>query len=805
MRKNFIYHHLPVKMKRSARLLLPLVCFLFTLTAQTTQSQEPPEMRNMPGEQIQLHTDRSLYITGETVRFRADYLIEGQHPDQPISKVLYVELFNRKEDPLIQQKVALKKGKATGSFTIPRESSSGIFLLQAYTKYQRNFAPNGFARQQLVVVNPDAPPHHGLTTDSSSIRLAVDQGRLVEGKENQMAWFVPPQIHRQTDSLRLANNRGQTIKQLNTASNGLGAAKLIPNDSTTYHMEWLLKNKDTLRKNLPGAQPAGLIANVSTDQNNLTYSLQGPTPSPTFDPPLRIEIINQAYQTCFEDTLSKKPQNGLTRQIPLKKLSYGIHYILLWDKAGKMKKLNPVYIPRKRAGTISVKTSEKHYGRKQPVQLELEPDFPIGDQPVSSMISVVRTGTNLTGHDELPASCILHPELLDHHLTRQGKITKSMKQQIRNILLLWEQNLNPKAFLKQLSHHRPDTLEHLPEYRDLTISGTLLDGETGQPVPDRQVAASVLFNNPQVHLYQTQANGEFIFTLHDLKGAQELYISPYTRQADSINYKIQLNRNFSPLYPDPIKAPFPLEKENKALVEELMINSQLQAHFKKPTDTQEVNDKNTTIFPTRDQISIELDEYIDLETMEQVFLELVPHARIRHDQSGYHFEVLNDQNYALPGAPLLLLDNLPVYDAGKLVKMHPSMIDKIEVINRTYMVGAHAFNGIIMFTTNTDNFGGINFPESSIFTTYQTLQPDTPTGPNEGNKSFNQPGRIPDFRTTLYWNPDQPIKNQPTPVIFNTSDRTGAYKIIVRGYTRDGKLFYGSETFEVKRQNNGPK
>ena len=56
----------------------------------------------------------------------------------------------------------------------------------------------------------------------------------------------------------------------------------------------------------------------------------------------------------------------------------------------------------------------------------------------------------------------------------------------------------------------------------------------------------------------------------------------------------------------------------------------------------------------------------------------------------------------------------------------------------------------------------------------------------------------PDFRTTLFWDPDITIENGTANRLFFTSDQTGMYKIIVEGITDEGIVSLGSAEFEVK-------
>jgi hypothetical protein len=181
-----------------------------------------------------------------------------------------------------------------------------------------------------------------------------------------------------------------------------------------------------------------------------------------------------------------------------------------------------------------------------------------------------------------------------------------------------------------------------------------------------------------------------------------------------------------------------------------------------------------------------MDDYINLKSMKEVFTEIIPVVKVRKSGNRQKLIVTDDHANFLPGSPLLLIDNMPVFDPDKVMQIHPSQVEKIEVINKVYVLGDQAINGIIMIFTKTDNFGGIDRPSQSVFAEFQTMAPSdnftAPVYPTE--KEFNSP--LPDFRNVLLWNLD-----------FYTSDSPGEYEIIVRGFSEDGTPFIGKNSFSV--------
>ena len=95
-----------------------LVCLLLlTVTPLKGWSQDDPfkniEQRfekfsdySLP-EKIYLHTDKTFYLAGEIIWFKIYYVDGIKHQPLDLSKVVYVELVDRNNKPVLQAKIAL--------------------------------------------------------------------------------------------------------------------------------------------------------------------------------------------------------------------------------------------------------------------------------------------------------------------------------------------------------------------------------------------------------------------------------------------------------------------------------------------------------------------------------------------------------------------------------------------------------------------------------------------------------------------------------------------------------------------------
>ena len=67
-------------------------------------------------EKIYVHTDRSFYLCGEVLWFKAYVTNAANNHPLSLSKVVYIEVLNTEHQPVLQAKIASQQGSGNGSF-----------------------------------------------------------------------------------------------------------------------------------------------------------------------------------------------------------------------------------------------------------------------------------------------------------------------------------------------------------------------------------------------------------------------------------------------------------------------------------------------------------------------------------------------------------------------------------------------------------------------------------------------------------------------------------------------------------------
>jgi hypothetical protein len=200
-------------------------------------------------EELLLLTDRGHYITGENINYRAFYRGPAGTGAMEWSKVIYVELIQPNGSTLVQGKVKNDSTGAIGSLSIPEDLPSGTYYLKAYTRWMRNYGPEGFVYTSLKIYDPyneqvlpvDSSSWskisagclpgkvQTLTSDILEVRMEKVNYRSREEVEALLIW-KSPQVHADLaiGVARVGLQGGQTCFQAETFSGTPGKHEYLP-------------------------------------------------------------------------------------------------------------------------------------------------------------------------------------------------------------------------------------------------------------------------------------------------------------------------------------------------------------------------------------------------------------------------------------------------------------------------------------------------------------------------------------------------------------------------------------------------
>jgi hypothetical protein len=451
--------------------------------------------------------------------------------------------------------------------------------------------------------------------------------------------------------------------------------------------------------------------------------------------------------------------------------------------------INPSFTINTNKNQLQITAHKKQYAPREEVLLNIK--TPSLNSKLNLSISIVKKGSR--NHSfVLPASIFSNTQVLkSYHQNAELYSLSKIEQKILNVVY------NQKILNNSISvTSKNKNLRWIPEIRDVSISGIAYNKNTQQAVPNLPIFISAFKDPAQFHIIRTKQHGEFIYSLNNLSKLQDVFLCPKSLNGEEI--ELQINNDFIGLQSKFQPIPLSIDSSQRRFLEELHINFQAGNIYKTDPGTKEIITPSLPFNFKSLPVSVNLDDYVNTPSLEMVFNELVPRCIVIKRKGNYLLTVVNDEENVIYENPLVLVDNIPIFDHNELMKIHPSKIEKIECLPSPIVLGDNMIEGLVMITTRTDNFANVKMPVGSIFLNYQMISASFQFDAPKYDSQINKQSRKADFRTTLYWNPELKLENEKT-LHFYTSDHCSEYEVVVKGFSKNGAFYLGKASITVEK------
>lgn len=738
---------------------------------------------NKLDENIVLITDKGLYLAGEQIWFSSFYTQNGQIAPNDLSKVLYIELFNAKKDIIWQGKFSIEQAQSSGKIDIPSEIFSGTYFLRAYTQLQKNNTPESYFTTAIRIINPSVPLPAPYQVFGEQIVISPNGGRLLQSKDNFIALRLKNGLASLMTAVWVSDQFGNSVAKPVIYKNGLGYLNLTPIDSLQYTLKMVLTDGDTIIKQFPASESSGLSLSIKHENHRLNFSVLNKASSTEKQGSSFYLNVLSKGKKIISGTLT--PYNTLSLEASL--FESKIYLGEITDSIGQVLSRQYFFGDIITPEPILVQTDKQFYKPREKVSLIVKNGLQ-GDTS-NLCISVTERRTSFLNPSLLPNYLADNLSLLPFYLETTMPLDSAAQNQMEIIL-----QLNSFPF-KDIFKEKTNSFYWPPETSDINIAALLRYKKSKEPIGGRKVYVSVLGEWPQLHVNSTLPDGMVYFSLTHSTDAKDVFLSAETKDDEEIELLV-LN-DFSSEVPDIVDAPLEIDSSYKNHLEEnwkaLQVENQFQVLEKLKKDEE-------LPLPARfgkPDYHIETKDFIELSNVEELFKEIVPYTRLKKKSGEYYFEVMDPAKNVVYDDPLIILDDVPLFDYNGLSKLPFSIVESVDVFTKQYIYGDFIFNGIVLIKTKTDDFAGLLMPYGSVFAVYQTITPEVIIQFPDYSEENKKQSRLPEFRTLLFWEPDFILTNKPTNFTFFTSDYSTEYEVIVSGITKDGKRCFGKSSFRV--------
>lgn len=749
-----------------------------SLTSQMTQ------------EAVYVHMDQQTYFSGDSIWLSLDVVDQRFHRPSLWSRNAYVDLLTvdgKRERGIA---VELEKGRGAGQIRIPENLASGIYFICAHTRWMRNAGTDQLAILPVFIVNPgQGVPEFKGEGLSRFIDFFPEGGNLIRGIENRMtfrilsATFLPADFEG-----NLVDDTGKEIVSVKSAVPGMGEFSFIPTVGRSY---FLVPDSafagEVHQYPLPASIENGVALRIDPVKEGFHIATQmaGPPNSHLYWVAHANGLIHHTREIYLREGAAQFP-------LPFSELPEGINILTLLDEAGAVLAERRVFVPIEERLEVRLTNAETSAGRRQEVLLDIELSDEKGN-PVQGDVSISVSLEDPLGHD--PRTLPMQMALSGEHQPLSGVDDLFDREESD----LWMRAHVPAEIQwTRFLEGAQKAPVYVPELYGPVVSGKVTNPKTGEAMPGATVILAV--PGEQAHIYIGKSNREGMFLLSVPGRAQGKELVIRSIGPDGIPSQIEmppLPRLNATQLPEPPQ--WPVDARQRMRMAFL---------HKQARDAYQVFTPRTASLPTQKELYsfygkpdyvYTLDEFTRFTT-EETFVEIVYSVSVRKKKGQFSMRVYNPAaDMVFTDSPLLLIDGIPITDAGEILALKPRQLKRVEVITSRYCKGPSIFGGIVHAITYEGDAKRISKGDDLFLQSYDF--PGEPSSFSRPDYSIDsqQESRLPDFKSLLYWNPAiQTNAEGKAQVRFFTGDGAGVYVIRAEALAPSGKT--GSEIHRIEVQ-----
>ena len=287
-----------------------------------------------PQEKIHLHTDRTMYVPGEKIWFKA-YIVDAlTHQSAALSQYVYVELINP-SDSLVHRVMVCcdDHGLFHGYVFLSDMIPEGDYTLRAYTRYMENTGDDYFFMKAIRIGSLAKASKSTAKPPGSDYDVSFfpEGGNLAEGVRNRVAFKALNRLGAsEFITGAIVDKEGNQLCDVTTVFAGMGSFMISPEAGKTYFLQSKNSNGREKRFQLPIAKKACSLGVLSRNKRHIISLIKTPD-----EPAKLFYLLVHCKGEIFYFSEWNQPDKLVT--LTSDQLPAGVIQILLFDE-----QMNPV-------------------------------------------------------------------------------------------------------------------------------------------------------------------------------------------------------------------------------------------------------------------------------------------------------------------------------------------------------------------------------------------------------------------------------------------------------------------------------
>ena len=829
-------------MRYALFLLVIIFSFLQETEAQSIAEKYLEYKQKPVAEKIYIHFDKSIYHYSDDIWFKV-YMLDGlTNLPVELSNVVNVELIDVSNNILMTKIVKIEDGNGKGDFKLSKDIVGGSYKVRAYTNNMRNWGNEFFFQKDILVINgnaevmdqqliPESLTKNENSDDTTSIvsdkpfylDFLPEGGDMIEGITNQIGFKAVGLAGRGVDVKGdVIDENGDIVSSFESFKFGMGSFFFRPQPEKKYKAI-AYANDQKWTFDFPEAKPKGYVMRIDFlrgDKMNILLK------SNIQEGLKECRLIAQIHgELIVEMDEIKSINDEAVVVIPTEELRSGILQVTLFDKNKRPQCERIVLINNSNAGEdISMATDKLEYGIRDSVNLTVDMNELVGSSLLlNSSLSVTNFGIIDGGKgyaNNIVNNLLLTSDLKGYienpgYYFDQSIDEFERRRALNNVMIThgWRRFSWGEVLFEENKEH------NFGIEQGFSISGQVVTSDNKEtPVTSGYASLNLTSVNGLVFdEVLTDENGRFLFAGLDIPDSASVVLTAGINKTKNKNTEdTKRQKKVRIILDENGKPEIELQKATKIFRTTLSQND--TNYYIQLDKTSAAYDEQQTILlegvTIEDRIYHENDPFLDATKIygkptRRVVLDSIPGSQSALDigqilrgrvpgltvlgQPPEQQIVMRGMSSFSNNAPLFLFNGIPV-DAEFIFDVIPSDIAYIDILTgaKATAYGSRGSNGVIALYTRQGKKGHkindevyldrgvLNYTYYGYSTAREFYSPQY-----DEKLEFVKP----DYRTTLYWNPNLEFDEEgKTQIKFYSNDsKNSKFRVELEGVKNNGQ------------------
>jgi hypothetical protein len=755
-------------------------------------------------ERAYLHYDKAAYAAGETVWFKA-YLMEGIFPATG-SKTLYVDWVDEKGTVLKHNVSPVVDAVSNGQFDIPEDYSGHFIHVRAYTKWMLNFDSSFLYSKDIRIAGKpqnNAPKPAAANTE---LQFFAEGGDAVAGLKNKIAFKATnPQGLPVLVSGVVQNSKGAEVAAFAAQHDGMGFFYLEPAADDVYTAKWKDAKGAVQYTKLPFAKPSGITLQLVVEDAKRRFEIS--RTANAAEPLKQLHLVGTMGETLvFKADIDLATRTTASGVIPTNALPSGIVTITVFNADWQAVAERITFINNNDFAFTPELTVE-HWGLNRRARNEIRITVPDSIE-ASFSVSVTDNVLPADSSDNIMTRLLLTSEIKGYvHRPEYYFTGNNNASQHADLVMLthgWR-----RFKWEDVTKGKLPAIAYPKDTAYLSLSGKLYGmppgGASGSIImfikaKDSSskmvmegIGADGSFNNPQAFFFDTL---QVYYQLQPAKVFNGADVRFMQGRLPPLNYTTTAKR----------LAGYKPSRDTAGNYRYALVTQEITGELMKQK--------------TLENVTVQVKQKSTVQALDEKYA-----SGMFAGMDGYQFDLVNDRmagsfrdifSYLQGkvaglqisnaggrptlqwrgGAPAVFLDQINT-DVDMLASVSVNDIAYVKVFRPPFMGGSNSGNGAIAIYTRKGN----DVPA----TPGKRLNSNTITGYTPAKQFYvpnytitDRRNEQRDVRTTLYWNPavSASPKKRTVTLTFYNNDVTQAFRVVIEGMSKDGRLAHVEQVME---------